>query len=185
MNVSASASARLSWRRHMAVHPSAALTDALTYPLTVGEEKKMCKTPINTHNFSFSPPSVGNVGTGSARGPFSARNSCLFVSAPRAREDADTKKDNPERGKGRQSNSAVDPIQSCRRTIYPIVPGKSTGQKRKPAFSRYFARMSGDKGLSAGGSSPAPSRRQGAGRSAAIKETLFLSGKSRKGKRHG
>jgi len=185
MNVSASASATLSARRHMAVHPSAALTDALTYPLTFGKEKKMCKNPINTHFFFFSLPSVSNVGTGSARGPFSARNSRLSVSAPRARENADTKKDNPGRGKGRQSNSAVEPIRSCRRTIYPIGPTMSTGQRRKSAVFRYLAGCRGDKGLSAGGSSPAPSRRQGAGRSAANKETLFLSGKFRKGKRHG
>ena len=185
MNVSASVSALSVGRRHMAIHPSAALTNALTDALTLGEEKKMYKTPMNTHISLFSLPSVSNVGTGSARGPILSQNARFSVSASRAREDADTKKDNPGRGKGRQSNSAVDPIRSCRRTIYPIGPGKSTGQMRNPAFSRYFAPMSGDKGLSAGGSSPAPSRRQGAGRSAANKETLFLSGKSRKGKRHG
>ena len=185
MNVSASVSASSTGRRHMAVHPSAALTNALTDSLTLGEEKKMYKTPMNTHISLFSLPSVSNVGTGSARGPFSARNSRFSVSAPRAREDADTKKDNPGQGKGRQSNSAVEPIRSCRRTIYPIGPAMSTGQRRKSADFRYLAGRRGDKGLSAGGSSPAPSRRQGAGRSAANKETLFLSGKSRKGKRHG
>ena len=171
--------------QQMADHVLTPPTDAPTHTPTDTERENIRKNQTNTYIFFFSLQSVGNVCTGVARGPFSTRKVRLSASAHRARENANTKKDNPGRGKGRQSNSAVDPIRSCRRTIYPIGPGKSTGQTRNPAFLRYFAPMSGDKGLSAGGSSPAPSRRQGAGRSAANKETLFLSGKSRKGKRHG
>ena len=181
MNVSASVSASSAGRRHMAVHPSAALTIALT----LGEEKKMYKTPIKTDISLFSLPSVSNVGTGSARGPILSQNARFSVSASRAREDADTKSDDPDGSKGRQSNSAVESHQGRRRTIYPISPEMATGQRRKSADFHYFAGRSGDKGLSAGGSSPAPSRRQGAGKSGRNKETLFLSGKSRKGKRHG
>ena len=94
----------------MAVHLSAALTIALTDALTLGEEKKMYKTPINTHIILLSFPTVSNVGTGAARGPILSQNIRFSVSASRAREDADTKKDNPGRGKGRQSNSAVEPL---------------------------------------------------------------------------
>ena len=98
MNVSASVSASSAGRRHMAVHPSAALTNALTDSLTLGEEKKMYKTPMNTHISLFSLPSVSNVGTGSARGPILSQNIRFSVSASRAREDADTKKGQPRTG---------------------------------------------------------------------------------------
>ena len=110
MNVSASVSASSTGRRHMAVHPSAALTIALTDALTLGEAKKMYKTPIKTDISLFSLPSVSNVGTGSARGPILSHNARFSVSASRAREDADTKSNDPTGTKDAKAIALLNPI---------------------------------------------------------------------------